>query len=590
MIKILWISPCCVHDNLNPAAAQVRNMIAALHDHGAALVVLTSTVRVSSAPSSVAAVVREPIAHSSTKFQILDGDIPYVYTTTASISLGDMTVLEQRNFYNEMTPIICGFKPDLVIASSSDIVTMSCLNLARQCHLPTAFVLLEHPTFDYSFRDSDLILATSQFLIDSYVTPQGRAATYIGPFIKVTGPLLTHQDANPGSLKEQRAQLKRIAADVATRKLILLENPSLENGLGLFLELVKQCRSDRTLFDYQFAVLEREPNQFENCLNEYYDRKSGQKSYDLSHFSYLTIYPYTTERAAVLKQTRVLVMPTLSYDCAPEMSLEAVSHGVSVITTDQPTFEEFLGAQATYIDVGQDVIDHLTTPPQAEDVIPWFEALKAQVTTTPDLKELKELFARNSYEANAKRLCLALAPLGAQHAGSNPQLLRTGAFSLRAIIQAELDARAQVVHQVAEHVQSTMSDHNEVTEEQDSSAIFNTPTFDTAQQSAKVVSDLRRSLMDANVLAGNEYLTSLVTDKESQNGHAAKLNKLQAAIALANANAASSYLTLTEAANRAAAHPHQVRPGPGPSLRAAKAAPQALSPAAPERPHHPRGA
>ena len=556
MIKILWISPCCVHDNLNPAAAQVRNMIAALHDHGAALVVLTSTVRVSSAPSSVAAVVREPIAHSSTKFQILDGAIPYVYTTTASISLGDMTVLEQRNFYNEMTPIICGFKPDLVIASSSDIVTMSCLNLARQCHLPTAFVLLEHPTFDYSFRDSDLILATSQFLIDSYVTPQGRAATYIGPFIKVTGPLLTAQHANPGSstpssLKEQRAQLKRLADDVATRKLILLENPSLENGLGLFLELVKQCRSDRTLFDYQFAVLEREPNQFENCLNEYYDRKSGQKSYDLSHFSYLTIYPYTTERAAVLKQTRVLVMPTLSYDCAPEMSLEAVSHGVSVITTDQPTFEEFLGAQATYIDVGQDVIDHLTTPPQPEDVTPWFEALKAQVTSAPDLKELKELFARNSYEANAKRMCLALAPLGAQHAGSNPQLLRTGAFSLRAIIQAELDARAQVVHQVAEHVQSTMSDHNEVTEEQDSSAIFNTPTFDTAQQSAKVVSDLRRSLMDANVLAGNEYLTSLVTDKESQNGHAAKLNKLQAAIALANANAASSYLTLTEAAKRA---------------------------------------
>ena len=554
MIKILWISPCCVHDNLNPAAAQVRNMIAALHDHGATLVVLTSTVRVSSAPSSVSAVVREPIAHSSTKFQILDGDIPYVYTTTASISLGDMTVLEQRNFYNEMTPIICGFKPDLVIASSSDIVTMSCLNLARQCQIPTAFVLLEHPTFDYSFRDSDLILATSQFLIDSYVTPQGRAATYIGPFIKVTGPLLTHPGANQisSNLKEQRAKLKSIADDVANRKLILLENPSLENGLGLFLELVKQCRSDRTLFAYQFAVLEREPNQFENCLNEYYDRNNGQKSYDVSHFAYITVYPYTTERQTILQKTRVLVMPTLSYDCAPEMSLEAVSHGVSVITTDQPTFEEFLGAQATYIDVGQDVIDNLTMPPQPEDVTPWFQALKAQVTTAPDLKELKELFARNSYEANVKRLCLALAPLGAQHAGSKPQLLRTGAFSLRAIIQAELDARAQVVHQVAEHVQSTMSDHNnEVSEEQDSSAIFNTPTFDTAQQSAKVVSDLRRSLMDANVLAGNEYITNLVEDKDSTSGHKVSLNKLQAAIAQANANAASSYLTLTEAAKRA---------------------------------------
>ena len=171
MIKILWISPCCVHDYLNPAAAQVRNMIAALRARGAVLAVLTSTIR----------------------------DVPYVYTTTASNSLGDMTVLEQRNFYNEMTPIICGFKPDLVIASSSDIVTMSCLNLARQCHLPTAFVLLEHPTFDYSFRDSDLILATSQFLIDSYVTPQGRSATYIGPFIKVSGPLLTGHAALTGA-------------------------------------------------------------------------------------------------------------------------------------------------------------------------------------------------------------------------------------------------------------------------------------------------------------------------------------------------------------------------------------------------------
>ena len=581
MIKILWISPCCVHDYLNPAAAQVRNMIAALRARGAVLAVLTSTIRTSTAPSSVAAVVREPIAHSNTKFQLLDGDVPYVYTTTASNSLGDMTVLEQRNFYNEMTPIICGFKPDLVIASSSDIVTMSCLNLARQCHLPTAFVLLEHPTFDYSFRDSDLILATSQFLIDSYVTPQGRSATYIGPFIKVSGPLLTGHAALTGApnqakkataqaggakavsakavstkavsakastASDVRAQLKAFAQEVTERQLILLVNPSLENGLGLFLELVKQCRSDRQLFSYQFAVLEREPEQFAHSLNEYYDRHNGQKSYDLSHFSYLKVYPYTTNLGELLTQTRVLVMPTLSYDCAPAVALEAISYGVSVVTTDQPTLQEFLGAQATYIDVGQDVIDHLTNPPQHDDVTPWFKAVKAQVNHIPELKTIKELWAQNSYEANCKRLCLALKPLTEQHASSNPQLLRTGAFSLRAIIKAELDARAQVVNAVAAHVKSTMSDEPSPKEEVDSSAIFNTPSFDTVAQSTKVVSDLRRSLIDANVLAGNEYVASLVTEPD---GPAPDDGKLQAAVAQANAHAASSYLSLTEAAKKA---------------------------------------
>ena len=551
MIKILWVQLCCVHDHLNPVSGQVRHMIAALKQRGAELAVLSSTIRTSTNPNTVAQNVREQIQHSTTKFHLLEDDIPYVYTTTASNNLGDMTVLEQRNFYNEMTPIICGFKPDLVIASSSDIVTMSCLNLAKQCGLPTAFVLLEHPTFEYSFRDSDLIVATSQFLIDSYVTPQGRSATYLGPFIKLSGPLLTkaHETgATSTTAQAKRAQLKNMAAEIASRKLILLVNPSLENGLALYLELVKRCRADRTLFSYQFAVLEREPNQFVSSLNEYYDADSGQKSYDLNHFHYLKVYPYTTNLHELLSQTRALVMPTLSYDCTPEVSLEAISHGVSVITTDQPTLQEFLGPQACYLDVDQEVIDHLTTPPQAHEVEPWYEALKAQINSSINLKALKLLFEQNSFECSCKRLALALKPLTDQHAGDRPQILRSGAFSLRAIIRAELDAQEQAAHAAAVEQVAHLSDDDE---ELDANSIFYTPNLDTARASVQVATELRRSLMDANVLAGNEYIAQLVEGKVPPSAPDSPELKLQEALVQANANAASSYLTLAEAAKRA---------------------------------------
>ena len=513
MIKILWVQLCCVHDHLNPVSGQVRHMIAALKQRGAELAVLSSTIRTSTNPNTVAQNVREQIQHSTTKFHLLEDDIPYVYTTTASNNLGDMTVLEQRNFYNEMTPIICGFKPDLVIASSSDIVTMSCLNLAKQCGLPTAFVLLEHPTFEYSFRDSDLIVATSQFLIDSYVTPQGRSATYLGPFIKLSGPLLTKA-----------------------------------HETGATSTTVKRCRADRTLFSYQFAVLEREPNQFVSSLNEYYDADSGQKSYDLNHFHYLKVYPYTTNLHELLSQTRAFVMPTLSYDCTPEVSLEAISHGVSVITTDQPTLQEFLGPQACYLDVDQEVIDHLTTPPQAHEVEPWYEALKAQINSSINLKALKLLFEQNSFECSCKRLALALKPLTDQHAGDRPQILRSGAFSLRAIIRAELDAQEQAAHAAAVEQVAHLSDDDE---ELDANSIFYTPNLDTARASVQVATELRRSLMDAKVLAGNEYIAQLVEGKVPPSAPDSPELKLQEALVQANANAASSYLTLAEAAKRA---------------------------------------
>ena len=657
MIKILWISPYCVHDLANPSAVQVRHMMAALTERQAQVVCLTSTVRTSADPHSVCTSVRGMIEHQREKFYLVDNMVQYIYTISSALSLGGMTSLEQLQFYQEMTPIIGGLKPDLVIASSSDIVTMSCLNLAKQCHIPTAFVLLEPPAFDYGFPDIDVILSTSHTLTNDYVTPQGREAVYLGPFIAITGPLVpssalpyylqpalaasaavaashavvtaltveqaenqadpvarvasaaasaavaaaqaqaeqllnnqakaaqallnkaprgydeeddeeelsqesttrgrsASRERNPTGrtaaststasasttvsstavaasapvtavsaasassdnggtvLRQLRQQVqgslfasdeataanaaaanlspdatvgdadsasssstsssratsantssasstsakgrgkgrvsKRVTElsphgviavphfpDLGARDHILMVAPNLENGLGIFVRIIQAVRGKKEVAPYKFAVIESEPNQFVRCLNEYYQKGNGQKAFYAKDFAEVLIYPQGTNFDELLTKTKIMVMPSLAYVSASFTALTAVSFGVSVITTSQATLKEQLGQAATYLDVEQELVDTFNVAPSEEVGEQWGEALLEMIRHPVKEQDFAAVFKHYNYLSGCKRLALALKPLVARKAGNQPQLLRSGALSLRSIINVE---------------------------------------------------------------------------------------------------------------------------------------------------------
>ena len=76
---------------------------------------------------------------------------------------------------------------------------------------------------------------------------------------------------------------------IAQRRKIMLVNPSLENGLGLFLYVYAHRAEHPELSAAEFVVLEQEPDQFKKALKQYHtaeraqsDTKSAYADLDLS--------------------------------------------------------------------------------------------------------------------------------------------------------------------------------------------------------------------------------------------------------------------------------------------------------------------
>lgn len=495
MKKILWISTCCVHDLASESMLQVRNMIASLADRSASLVCLSSTIRSNNDPNSLHPAARELITHSANKFQFADDRVQYIYTITGQHPLANMTTLEQSQFYNEMTPIICGFKPDVVITSSSDIVSMACLNLAKHLDIPTVFVLLEPPAREFNFADVDLIVSSSESLTKDYVITQGKKALQVGPFVCPNGPIMEaylqakhqhmqalRQKQEQEQKQEQLSHLQSKASidwsslpfpNVEQRSLVLMVSPNVEHGLGIFLSMVKACSQDPLFQNYEFAVLETEDNQFLLNTNSYTNKNQELNVFTQETISKVKVFGMGHDINDLLAKSRVLIMPTLSLVSNSSLGLQSLSHGVPIITTSQNILKEQLKDAATYVDVDQELIDNLYLAPEPKQVSPWVEALKNELLNDFDRNRIWLALEHSDFIGSCRRLALGLKPLLAKRAGDNPQLLRLGTFSLRAIIQSEIEAQkkeAQRVANLATESQTLDEDNKELSKAMDTSS------------------------------------------------------------------------------------------------------------------------
>lgn len=458
-----------MHDLASEAMLQVRNMIASLVERNASVVCLSSTIRSNNDPNSLHPAARELILHSSYKFQFADGGVQYIYTTTGQHPLASMTTFEQSQFYNEMTPIICGFKPDVVITSSSDIVAMACLNLAKQLGLPTAFVLLEPTAREFNFTDVDLILSSSVSLSKDYVLPKGKNALQLGPFVCPNGPIMeTYLQAKHNNVSNKQASAIDWSSlpfpKVDDRTLILMVSPNVEHGLGIFLRMIQLCAQDKFFDKYEFAVLETADNQFLLNANSYVNKHHEPDTFSVEILKKVKVFSLGHDINELLGQSRVLIMPTLSLVSNSSLGLQSLSHGVPIITTSQNTLKDQLADAATYIEVEQELLDNLYLAPSCEQVEVWVSALKNELINTIKPERIWSALEQGDYIASCRRLALALKPLLSKRSGDHPQLLRQGAFSLRAIIQAEIEAQKKEAIRVANlsSEQSSLMDEDNI--------------------------------------------------------------------------------------------------------------------------------
>lgn len=471
MPQLLWISPFSLHDRALAPARQLLQMVRALKmmQPQLQISVLCPTIFSSTDPHAIDLSVRQEVLQIQGNTIILDHGVQFLYMKTHSTDFGAMATIEQRNFVNELVPLFHSLKPDVVVVHNCDLLSLCALNQAKLCGLSTAFILHDFIPSYFHFADVDLILSTSQVLTQAFVLEGYPPTAEIGSFMPATGPLNQSALAN----KVKAAQAAREAASASTgalqgmdstrhnineklmpiaqRRKIMLVNPSLENGLGLFLYVYAHRAEHPELSAAEFVVLEQEPDQFKKALKQYHtaaqsDAQATASAYADLDLSGLRVQaPYDDVENQLrheLRSCRVLVMPNLSATVTCYEHMQAISYGVKVITTEQPTLQEFLGNMATYIDVDQDVVDNLATPPSEKECQKWLQAVVDTLNAPIELEPFKDFFKDYSYEACMLRLSLSLKMLLDRSASNNPQLLRKCVFSLRRAIEQQANSAA----------------------------------------------------------------------------------------------------------------------------------------------------
>ena len=222
MPKLLWVSPLSVHDSSNPSAAQMRNMLLSLKARGIEIIGLSALNFLNESGTSMFTDLDDKLKGNETSFNLEDNGIKFIYIRTKSRKLGDMISQEQRNFYAKFCAIINAFRPDVVMGSGTDMLSMVCFDEARRRGLPTTYTLLDGTPARFNFPNIDLVVTDSAATSNLYATKHRINSVVTGSFTEVTGPL---------------AFGGKVEHDPSNKKFITMVEPTVDKGLGIFLRL-----------------------------------------------------------------------------------------------------------------------------------------------------------------------------------------------------------------------------------------------------------------------------------------------------------------------------------------------------------------
>lgn len=510
MPHLLWISPFSLHDRANTAARQLMCMIQAvkLMQPQLEIYVLSPTIFSDKDPMLIEPRIRAQLTQAQGNILVSDQGINFLYLKTINSDFGSMVASEQRNFVNELVPLFHTIKPDVVVVHSSDLLSLCALNQAKACGLATAFILNDFQPNYFHFADVDLVFSTAYELTKAFVPNNQPPVVSLGPFVPVSGPLnqsvldakrqglLDEDKAKDGAaaatatagngvsnddgtgnsnsngngngndngdghavaaektVKDRDRELKNhISAALdklvpfAQRRKILLVNPTIENGLSLFLYTYAHRHERPELQNAEFVIIEQQRGQFAKNLKLYQtspeDNRPAFAQLDLKD---LKVLPPQDDAAKQLEKElrdcQVFMMPSLAAAVTSFEGIQALSYGVKLITTEQPMLKELFGSVATYIDVEQEVIDQITCAPSKTEGEKWLNALAQACSNKPDLALYTAFFKRYSYEACMLRLSLSLKQLLDRAASNNPHIFRACVFSLHRALEQQANTAA----------------------------------------------------------------------------------------------------------------------------------------------------
>ena len=404
----------------------MRNMLLSLRAREVEIVGLCALNFLHPSGTSMFTDLDEKLKGNETSFNLNDNNINFIYVRTKSRNLGDMISQEQRDLYAKFCAIINSFRPDVVMGSGTDMLSMVCFDEAHRRGIPTVYTLLDGTPRRFNFPNIDVVITDSTATANLYANMQKINVVPVGSFIPVAGPLVSREEAAKviteaeSAAKEGKINAEQVLARNPERNRITMISPTLDKGVTIFTKLSQVAPAEAQKF--KFTVYETAPGQFKDNI-----AKATGTSFTEAELSKIEVLGPEVPSKEVLESTRLLVVPSLSFESIVTIAREAIAHGIPVLATNQIGIAESVGEAGVLVELPPTCVRDHSAIPSTEELANFIKGMS--IVLSEDMSaRCARVTQRNEVNFSANRLALILKPLFDKRAGNNPQLLRNGSL------------------------------------------------------------------------------------------------------------------------------------------------------------------
>jgi glycosyltransferase involved in cell wall biosynthesis len=395
--RLLWANVYCLLDTSSGASMAVREMLLQMVNAGYEVQILGAAVfdheRGTAGLRGQWPAVQ---ARQGSVVALTDGPLEHRILVTAGTQRGAMTCAEERAWLFLYRQALDLYRPDVVFYYGGQPLDFLIAAEARSRGVPVAFYLA-NGTYTQSrwCRDVDLVLTDSLATVELYTRRLGVAPVAVGTFI------------DPA----------RVLAPQREPRRILFVNPSLEKGVAVVIRLALLLEQRRP--DIVFEVVESRGNW--GAMLSAVSAAIGQPREALAN---VIVTAHTHDMRPVYARARLLLAPSLCWESAGRVLVEAQLNGIPAIITDHGGMPEMV--QDAGVTLKLEAVFHekpYTRIPPAAALEPLVQRLVALYDDESDYARLAAAARRvgqtHHRDASTRRLLLALKPLVAQRAGDN---------------------------------------------------------------------------------------------------------------------------------------------------------------------------
>ena len=407
MYRILWYSPYALHDLSSGAAFQCRGMLEWLcrcYAGRLEVTVLCATVFDDPRGAHFLRGLGGEDAGAGELFCFEHNGLTCHYLKAAASRDRDLRSGDKRPLLERYLQLLREFRPDLLIGYGDDPLFRAVYADAARRGIPGVYCVCNPNYRPSSFAHCERVLTDSRATAAYYAQASGINFVSVGTFI------------DPDLVR---------AAPGGSRSYVTLINPSLNKGLSLFVRIASMAREQ---LPGQRFLLVVNRGSLQHSLAQLHDGDRGRQESLWSLPDNVDVMEHTDDVREVYAVTRVLLAPSLWFECWGRVATEAVLNGIPVLCSRSGGLPEASGAEqgaAVCLEAPAPCRRDYRLVPDAMTMQPWLDALKRLLDGdfTAACARAAEL---HDPRHSAQRVMAALEPLLARHAGRRARMLRSG--------------------------------------------------------------------------------------------------------------------------------------------------------------------